>query len=170
MDLLRWKNKQESATIFISLNLAFYLIVLGDYSILSLLSYICIVFIIIMNIHNFLCKPKYVEDDYLYLKRETLDEIFVFFYEIAHKTCEKIHRSVGDSIQAILGLVILNWFVQFFGTAGLMWICCLMVFGLTPQYYANKEMVDDQIKALKEKVVQTKNTVFELIPKHSKNN
>ena len=171
IEILGWKNKQESGMVFLSLNLLFYLVVLGGYSILSLSCSVLAVFTIVVNVHRFLYKTSAEEDgDYLYVSREALENLFVMVYEHGHCLCKKFHSSLGDSIQIVASLFVLSWLSELFGIAGLLWLATLLAFALTPQYNLNKAVVDSQLEEISKKVTEGKKTLFELIPRHKGHN
>ena len=170
MDILSWKSKQETGVIFLSVNLTFYLLVLGGSTLISILSSILLALIAVISIHSFMNKSPSYEDNYLYFSRETLEEVFVFAYDIGKVCSNKIHRSIEDKIQVVLGLLIFSWINELFGTVGLFWIITLIAFTLTPQYYSNKENVDQQINQITNKIIDTKKLVNDIIPKYKNNN
>ena len=171
MDILSWKNKQESGVVFLSVNLMFYLIVLGGYSLISILSSIALSLILVINIHSFLKnQPPSEDDDYLYLSRESLEEVFVVVFDAGRMCSNKIHKSLEDGVQVVLGLLIFSWMSEIFGAVGLMWISTLVAFALTPQYFSNQSIVDSQVGQVIAKIQDAKRTVFEIIPKYKSNN
>lgn len=168
MDILSWKNKQETGTIFLSVNLIFYLIVLGGTSLISIASSVGLVFIAVINLSSMSKKHCPDDDNYLYLSRETLEEVFVMAFTIGKACSDKVHKSTYDSLQVALALMTFSWLSELFGTVGLLWITFLLAFVLVPQYYLNKEIIHGYIGHISDKASEAKATVYEVIPRYKR--
>ena len=128
--------------------------------------FVCLGFWAVINLHAFTCETTVDEEDYLYLTRETLEEFFIKFFEVLQKFNEKIHKSKEDSIQLILCLLIVNWFLDTFGSAYFLWFLIILAFTVTPQYYSNQPLIDSYLSELTSKAHEFKQTVFDTIPKY----
>ena len=170
MDILSWKNKEETGVIFLSINLTFYLLLISDYSLISIFGSIWLVMIAVININSFMNKTSSDGDHYLYLSKETLEEVFVLSFDIGKGCCSKIQKGFEDKLQVILGLIIFSWVNELFGTIGLLWVITLIAFIVTPQYFGNKDIVDQQINQITNKIAEAKNLVIDIIPKYKGNN
>ena len=168
LSVLSWKNKQETGVIFLSLNLILYLVVLGGYSLISIVSSIGLVMIAAINILRFSKKAE-SENESFYISKETLEDVFVKVFELWHSFSDKVKQSLEITIFALLGLLLFSWLVETFTSPVLVWVSVLLAFTLTPQYYANKEIVDQQLQDFYEKFLEGKKTIIEFIPKYKAN-
>jgi MFS superfamily sulfate permease-like transporter len=167
-DLLTWQHKESSAMVFLSLNLFFYLIVLCDYSVVSILSFVAVAFILAANLHAVLSsRPEQADDDYEYVTREQLESVFVTVFELGKTVTDHVQQSTGNRVQLILALLLGKWLLELFGTPGLLWLATVAGFLIAPQYRKQSKMIDEQVKQLVEKAKDAQQTVMQIIPKHS---
>lgn len=166
IEILAWKKKEQSLKAFIGLNLVFYLLVFGNYSLSSLVSSVLIFFIIVINAHGLVHKTKSEKGDFEYVSREVLEDLFIDAFKVWKSVKEALNRSAFDIFLAILALYLFNFFAGVFGVEGFLWILVDLAFVATPQYLANKELVDEHVGGLSEKVKEFKELAYELIPKY----
>jgi small-conductance mechanosensitive channel len=170
MDILTWKNKQKTGVIFLTINLIFYLVVLGNYTVVSILSYVGIILILAINTRRSSKGTSSSEKEYLYVSRETIENAFVWSFEATQTVFNHFNQSLERNVLTLVGLISLSWISQLVGSSVLAWIGFLLAFTLTPQYKLNQELVDAQISSLYSKFNEFKTTLYELIPKYRKNN
>ncbi len=167
MDVLSWKNKLESAGIFITLNLICYLVILGGYSIIAIACYVLIAFILVINVHGLIYKsPEDPDGDYLYVSKQALEKVFIEGYKCFQIIDKKLHKGMEDTLEIIIMLLAVAWLSELFGGAGLLWLLIVLTFTLTPQYYSNKSLVDQKLIEVSSIIKEGKRTIYDLIPKH----
>lgn len=168
IEILSWKKKEQSLKVFIGLNLVFYLLVFGNYSLSSLISSVLIFLVVVINAYALANKSKCEKGEFEYVSKEVLEDLFVGAFKVWKSVKETLNKSAFDIFLAILALYLFNFFAAVFGVEGLLWILVNLAFVAAPQYLANKELVDGHVGGLSEKVKEFKELAYEMIPKYRK--
>ena len=118
LEILSWKNKEQSLKLFIGLNLVFYLLVLGQYSLISLSSSVLIIFIVAINTHALVHRTKCEQGDFEYVSKEALEHLFVSVFNLEKSIKDAFNESAFHILEAILALYVFNFFTGVFGSEG----------------------------------------------------
>lgn len=170
LDILSWKQKEQSLKLFVGLNLVFYLLVLGQYSLISLFSSGLVIFIVAINTHALVHRTKYEEGDFEYISKEALEDLFISVFNLWRLIKETLNESVFHIFSAIIALFVFNFFAGVFGSEGFLWILSNLAFVLAPQYIQNKDLVDSQLGGISLKVREFRELAYDLIPKYRAGN
>jgi len=157
--LLHWKDYLRSGLIFLSLNVFFYLITFGEYTLLSLLFYaFFLIQIISIGYTVFQTKIKgganpleeRFKGDWS-ISKETLEQHMT----VTHSLCQEIKDHVSDlvlckklgrSVKAVFVSYILSAIFGCFNLITLLWLGHLLAFAIPPVYELKKDEIDSKIK------------------------
>ena len=74
-DILLWKDPTISGVAFLCLDMLFYLIVFGGYTLLTILSWIGLTLVAYIYVQQQFNKQDFPDDDYEFVSRETLEVV-----------------------------------------------------------------------------------------------
>lgn len=167
LDILSWKEPILSGLVFGCLNLAFYLLVFCDSSLLYILGYIALAHIGVVLVYQTINPQKFPDDEYEFISREVIEELISFGNNLIHKTLGKIYslKSSEDLVQVLITLFIATFFSGIFSTTGFLWLATILGFSVPKLFKTNQTQVETQIEFIKTKFNDIKSQATSNIPR-----
>jgi len=172
--LVHWKDYMRSGLVFLTLNLFFYLITFGGYTLLSLSFYAFFFVLIISLAYTFIQSLKGVKNPLeerfkgsdFSISRETLEK----HMEVSHSLCEEVKAHLTDlilckkmvkSVKAVFTSYLLSVIFGCFNFVTLLWMGTVVAFALPPVYALKKDEIDRHLSIACEQYTAYKNLAME---------
>ena len=162
--LLQWQDPRTTGLVFASLNMTFFLLTCGHYTLVSLLASLLLYFTVGLLLYSCMRPAESSADDYEFISRETVEDLFVAAHE-AVSCVMGPKQSFEEFMQTVLAVIVASYLLS---CICLMWLTCIAAFTLPLLYAKQKEQLDPLLAQAKEQIAQAKSMASGLIPKSSK--